>query len=61
MGMSTFNILFVKLIQNTALFFTSVPFEGQNIVSTTINVKINQRNYEKIIYKSDVDFDSIYR
>ena len=61
MGMSTFNILFVKLIQNTVLFFTSVSFEGLNIVSTTINVKINQRNYEKNIYKSDADFVSIYR
>ena len=61
MGMSTFNILFVKLIQNTVLFFTSVSFEGLNIVSTTINVKISQRNYEKIIYKSAVDFNSIYR
>lgn len=61
MGMSTFNILFVKLIQNTALFFTSVSFEGLNIVSTPINVKISQRNYEKIIYKSAVGFNSIYR
>lgn len=61
MGMSTFNILFVKLIQNTVLFFTSVSFEGLNIVSTTINVKISQRNYEKIIYKSCADFNSIYR
>ena len=41
MGMSTFNILFVKLIQNTVLFFTSVSFEGLNIVSTTNNVKCN--------------------
>ena len=61
MGMSTFNILFVKLSQNTVLFFTSVSFEGLNIVSTTINVKINQINYEKIIYESDADFNSIYR
>ena len=37
--------------------FTSVSLEGLNIVSTTINVK----KYEKIFYKSDVDFDSIYR
>ena len=43
------------------IFFTSASFEGLDIVSATINVKIMQRNYEKIIYKSDVDFDSIYR
>ena len=37
----TGNVLlkFVKLIQNAASFFTSVSFEGLNIVSTIINVK----------------------
>ena len=35
-GWTWFNILFFKFIQNTALFFTTLSFEGLNIVSTTL-------------------------